>query len=295
MGSLRRGISHNKRHRVSIAHIFCRADNNAPRNKTHVLAAFQHLCQIMQRRVGVTAAHAFYKRRYRIVMAVALFIVTLKSVAHYAFKHRAVNRFYAVRQHKFCLLQQVQRHARVASAKISQCFQRLVRHGKPLPAVAVFLIRQRLLQNLFNGVFIKPLQTDNFHPRQKRSINFKKRVFRSCTDKNNRAVFHIRQKHILLSLVKAVYFVDKNYRTPHAAVQSVTRFANQLTQLRHAARYCIKRNKTALRHIGNNMCQCSFAGSRRPVKQKRLQSVTLNHPPQRAARSKGFFLPRKIA
>ena len=53
MCSLRRGISHNKRHRVSIAHIFCRADNNAPRNKTHVLAAFQHLCQIVQRRVRV--------------------------------------------------------------------------------------------------------------------------------------------------------------------------------------------------------------------------------------------------
>lgn len=79
-------------------------------------------------------------------MAVAFFIVTFKSVAHYAFKHRAVNRFYAVRQHKFRLLQKVQRHARVAAAKISQCFQRLVRHGKPLPAVAVFLISQRLLQ-----------------------------------------------------------------------------------------------------------------------------------------------------
>ncbi len=65
-----------ERPRVSSSAFFCCRNHDSPGNESHIFPDRKQPCQIIQRRIRVRTAHAFDERRNRIVMIVAILVIT---------------------------------------------------------------------------------------------------------------------------------------------------------------------------------------------------------------------------
>ncbi len=106
--------------------------------------------------------------------------------------------------------EQVQRPSCVAVRRLCHQLQRLVidfqSSGK-----STRLVAQCTPQHGDQIVYGQRFQDIDARSRQKRVVQFKRRIFGGCADKGQRAVLDKRQKCILLRLVEAMHFVEKQH------------------------------------------------------------------------------------
>ena len=295
IGSLRRSVGYHQRLRVRQAYILCRTDNNATRHKAHVLTALNHARQVMQRCIRIAAAHALDKGTDDVVMLVALFIVTLQRRTDNAAQrcHRQ-HTLALLRQHELSLLQNIQRTAGITCCKIGNNPQRLRLCLKAV-AKTTLSVGNRSLQNLLNLRCLQLFQTHHLHTRKQWRIDFEERVFGSSTDEHYRAVFHVREQHILLRLVEAMNLVDKHDSTAASVASVLLRLGDELAQLGDTAGNGVNGLKLFAGDMRDDLRQRCFACSRRSVKEYGLQYITLNHTAQRTACAHSALLPYKVA
>ena len=66
------GERHLERARIGVADVLGREDHHAPRDEQRVLAGLEHAHQVVERRVGIAAAHALDERGDDVVVLLAL-------------------------------------------------------------------------------------------------------------------------------------------------------------------------------------------------------------------------------
>ncbi len=168
-----------------------------------------------------------------------------------------------------------------------RCF--FFKHG-PIRAKPLLLIGYGPVQQHFDIFFGQCMQLKNNRTRKQRPIYLKVRIFRRCANEHDRPVFHKRQKVILLALVKPVDFVYKQNRLFSVHALIVPGFCNDLLHILFPGRSCIQLQELCTGRIGNDLCQCRLAGSRRPVKNNRTQLIRHNGAVQQPVLSDNMLL-----
>src|SRR6056300_1109829 len=67
------------------SNVFAREDHQPPRDEPRVLPRFQHSCQIVQSRIGITPAHALDECTDDVVMLISITVVTHRRVLYCGF------------------------------------------------------------------------------------------------------------------------------------------------------------------------------------------------------------------
>ena len=103
--------------------------------------------------------------------------------------------------------QRLQHIGQIAPVPVSHRFQLLpcLRDKGQSPPRQLFGARDDRFQSVFRQAF----QHKDFTTGQQGGIQLERRIFRRRADQNDRAVFHIRQKSVLLGTVEPVDFVNK--------------------------------------------------------------------------------------
>ncbi len=120
--------------------------------------------------------------------------------------------------------------------------------------------------------------------RYQRSVNGEKRILRGGTDEGDDAVFHIRQKYVLLRSVKAVNFIEEKNCALARAFQLCFGLRQYIAHVFNAGGGGIDAYKVPARGSGNEFRQRRFPGSGRTVKNQTHQPVGFNHAAQKLAR-----------
>ncbi len=157
-----------KRVRVRQPDVLNRHAHQPPRQKQGILARRQHARQIIQRRVGIRAAHRLVQGGNQVVMAVRRLVIKRHALLHALGKCFGVERQRPFRNTGENFFNQIEN---VAPVPISHGNQR--RQG-------LRINRQRpLLEHFSPGhqrrhrIRIKPVQHQNLRPRKQRAIQFK--------------------------------------------------------------------------------------------------------------------------
>src|SRR5690606_2514876 len=96
-------------------------------------------------------------------------------------------------------------------------------------------------------------------------------------------ILDMRQERILLRLVEAMHFVDKQHGAL-AARQPVFRLRHRLADILHPSQYCRQRNERGIHCLGKNQCESCLAGARRAPENHGMQLVLFDGAAQRLAR-----------
>ncbi len=111
------------------------------------------------------------------------------------------------------VFQQVEETSTVTVSRRQQDLETLLPQAQ-MALAQPLVLAQRSLQQLLHRGFIETLEHIHPRPREQGIVEFKRGVFSGGTNKNQRAVFHIGQECILLRLVEAMHFIDKQDGAP---------------------------------------------------------------------------------
>ena len=139
-------------------------------------------------------------------MAVGGFVVDRRAALQDFLQLRGIEDFVLARGAPD-LFDQRQRGAAVA---IGHPHQHGARLGIERQLSALDLLGMR--KQFFDRGGIERMKHQHPSPRQKRGVEFERRVFRGGADQHHCAVFHHRQKRILLGAVEAMHLVDEQQR-----------------------------------------------------------------------------------
>ena len=279
---------------VRHAHILAREPNEPPRHIQRVFARLQHTRKPVDRRVRVAVAHRFVQRRDDVVVLLAGFVVQKRLAADALLQrlHRHGRLVALAVPVQNDHLQRSQRRSRVTVCKRCKHFQHLIGdfHRLVTEAAWVFDCALHQLHKLILG---KCLQNEHLAARQKCGVHLKRGVLCRRADEHDAALFHKRQKRVLLRLIKAVDFVDKQQRAlTHAMV--LLRLAHHAANFLDAARHGAEIDEIRLRPRRNDLRQRRFTHARRPPKDHGRHAVFFNQLPQHFALAEQMALPRKF-
>ena len=279
---------------VRHAHVLAREPNEPPRHIQRVFARLQHTRKPVDRRVRVTVAHRFVQRRNDVVVLLAGFVVQKRLAADALLQrlHRHGRLVALAVPVQNDHLQRPQCRSRIAVCKRCKHFQHLIGdlHRLVTEAARVF---DRALHQLHKFILGKRLQNEHLAARQKCGIHLKRGVLRRRTDEHDAALFHKRQKRVLLRLIKAVDFIDEQQRAlTHAVV--LLCLAHHAANFLDAARHGAEIDEIRLRPRRNDLRQRRFTHARRPPENHRRHAVFFNQLPQHLALAEQMALPRKF-
>ena len=107
----------------------------------------------------------------------------------------------------------------------------------------LFVERQRLafdllgaLEQFLDGRGVERTEHQHARPRQQRGVEFERGIFRRGADKHDGAVFHHRQKAVLLGAVEAVHLIDEQQRAL-AALAAQPRGVEHFLQVGNAGKH----------------------------------------------------------
>ena len=132
----------------------------------------------------------------------------------------------------------------------------------------------------------------DIHPRTREQgiVKFERGVFRGGADKDQRAVFHVRQEGILLRLVETVYFIDKQNGPPAILRRLLLGNFHRLTDLLDPREHRRKGFEVGLGDFRQQPCQGGFAHPRRAPEDHRMQRALLQRLTQWLARRQQVLL-----
>ena len=178
------GVADHQRLRIGEADVLHRHPHHAPRQKQRIFAGIQHAREIIQRRIGIGAAHRFMQRRDQIVMAVGGFVVDRRAALQDLLQLRGVEDLVLARGAPD-LFGERQRGAAIAIGHPHQHRARL-RIERQLPALDLFGMRVKL----FDRGSIERMKHQHARARQQRGVEFEGRIFGGGADQHHGAVFH---------------------------------------------------------------------------------------------------------
>ena len=147
------------------------------------------------------------------------------------------------------------------------------------------------LQKLLESVGVQTVQHKHLASGQQRRVQLKRRILGGGADQNNRAVFHIGQKTVLLRLVKTMDFVDKQQRALPLCRPAILRILKNPLQIGHAGKNRRNLFKIKICVFGNQTRNRGFSATRRPPENKRRYFSGLYHSAQRRVFSHDVVLP----
>ena len=159
---------------------------------------------------------------------------------------------------------------------------------------AAFAVGQRPPQQLQHLLLPQRLQLKNLRARHQRRVDKEKWVVRRRPDQPHHPAFHVRQQHILLRLVEAVDFVNEKNGGLTCVFQAVGRPAQHPPHVRHVGLHPAQPLKLAPCLPRDDLRQRRFPRPRRPVKNKRLNPIRLDGPPQQHPRRENVTLSREL-
>ena len=128
---------------------------------------------------------------------------------------------------------------------------------------------------------------------QKSAVDLKGRILRGGADKDDASFFHIGQKSILLSLIKAVDLIHKHHGlNSHPPVGF--RLGHNFFDLLDPAGDRAEINKPGMGLMGNDPRKRSLPHPRRPPEDHRRYLVILYEPTQHVSLSQQMLLARKL-
>ena len=281
------GVGDHQRLRIGEPDILDRHPHHAPRQKQRVLAGIEHARQIIQRGVGIGAAHRFMQRGDQVVVAVGGLVVDRRAALQDLLQLLDIEHFAGARRAPH-LFGQRQRGAAIAI-------------GHPHQRGARFVIeRQRSALDgfgagieLFHRGDVERVKHQHPRARQERRVQLKRRVFGGGADQHHGAVFHHRQKGILLRLVEAMDLVDEQQRAlPHLAPGA--RGIERLFQIGDAGKHRGNLLEMQLGGVGEQPRHGGLAGAGRAPKHQRAERARFQHARQRAVRAENVILANDI-
>src|SRR6202041_2742464 len=105
--------------------------------------------------------------------------------------------------------------------------------------------------------------------------------------------FHVRQKSILLRLIKPVHFIHKHNRPPPVVPRALRR-RHHLFNFLNSRKHRAERNKIRTRAFRVHTSKSSLPASGRTQKKQRANIVALDLHSQRFPRPKKIFLANKF-
>jgi hypothetical protein len=188
----------------------------------------------------------------------------------------------------------IQRLARVAVGHLGQMPQgRFVRLNSEVAQTAL-RIRQGAPQQFQRILLGQRLQLEDLRARHQRRIDEEKRIMRRRADQPHHAALDIGQQDILLRLVKAVNLVNEQNGGLPGVFQAIGRRRQHPAHIGHIGLDTAEAVKLAARLPRNDLSQRSFARARRPVKNDRLDAISLDGAAQQLSRGQDMFLSGKF-
>ena len=196
----------------------------------------------------------------------------------------------SIHQHGCRLLQEIQRDARISrgvggNERESLRFCRIAMNRQPI----LFII-ERAMKHRDDRFISEPLQMDQPQTGEQRPVDLKIGILRRRTDEDECPILHIGQKHILLSLIETVDFIDENDRPPLVVRELFFRFGNDIPDLFDPARGRIHLDEAALCHFRNDRCDRRLPTSRRAKKKEGWDRIPLYHAIKERLPSNGSIL-----
>src|SRR5690606_12377526 len=106
----------------------------------------------------------------------------------------------------------VERVSSISSGEPHDVIDRIARQLDPLLPVSSLLIAKRVLDDLLEVMRAERLEHENARTADERLVDLEVGVLGRRSDKDERAVLHVRQEGILLRLVEAMDLVDEKDR-----------------------------------------------------------------------------------
>jgi hypothetical protein len=149
-----------------------------------------------------------------------------------------------------------------------------------------------LQQGLQRGV-IQPAQHQDLGARQKRAVQFKRRILGGRPYQDHRAVLYHRQETVLLAAVETVNFVDEKQRALSHAAPGARRL-KCLFQVGDAGEYRGQLIEVEIEGRGKQPRDGGLAGSRRAPQDHRSGAAIPHHAAQRPFRRQKMILPHNF-
>eukprot|EP01132_Coremiostelium_polycephalum_P018947 gene18947-biopygen10297 len=283
------GQAQAQRTRVGIADIFAGHAHHAPGQVQRVATAVDHPRKPVQRAVGVGAAHRFVQRGNLVVERFAALVETPAGVAQQALQQVDAD-FAAILGQVGSVFQQIEKTSTVAIRSSQQDLEAFLTDTQLALAQALVFV-QRTLQELLHRGFIEALEHIDTRPGQQGIVQFKRRVFGGGTNKDQRAVFDIRQERILLRLVEAMHFVDEQDGALAVLPGLLLGDFHRLADLLDPGQHRRDRLEVCIRDFCQEPRQGGFTHARRPPENHRVQRTLLKGLAQRLAAGEQVFLP----
>ena len=157
----------------------------------------------------------------------------------------------------------------------------------------MFLVGQRAAQQAGDFRFGERLQGVDAGAREQRRDDLEGRILRGRADEDDISGFHVGQKSVLLGLVEAMHFVDKN-NGPASGAPRVFGGGHHVLDLANAAEHRAEGDKFGVRAARDQARERGLAAAGRSPQNHRAEIVAFDGHAQRLAGAEQRLLPGKL-
>ena len=154
----------------------------------------------------------------------------------------------------------------IPAGNICKKFQCIFLYHCLITSHTFYRVIDRSRDQRLNIFFCKRLQLKNARSGKQRPIYFKIRIFRRCTDQDDRTILHKRKQIILLSFIKSVDLIyeQDGLLTVHSL--HLFCFGNHFFHIFFTRSRCIDLGKFRTGRVGNYFGKRGLPSSRRTIK-----------------------------
>ena len=152
-------------------------------------------------------------------------------------------------------------------------------HPHPMAPEHLILL-QCPVEQLLQLILLHGTKRIHLRARQQRPYHLKRRILRSRAHQRHYPALHSTEQTILLRLVEAVYFINKQYRPPlrEHALRVAPAPVQHIAHLLHPRRHSRERIERHLHRIGYNLGQRGLPHPGRTPEYERRHAPRLYHP-----------------
>jgi len=277
-----------QRARVGVADVFAGHAHHPPGDIQRVAAAVDHSREPVQSTVRVGATHRLVQGRDLVVKGFATLVEAPLGIAQQVMQQVGAD-FAVILGQVRGVFQQVEQAPTITVSRPQQNLEAFIAQAQAALAQPL-VFREGSLHQLVQGRLIEAFEHIDTRPRQQCVVQLKGRVFSGGTDKNQGAIFDIGQKCILLRLVEAMHFVNKQDGAAPVLARLLLGNFDRLTDLLDPGQYRRNGFKVCIRDFCQQPRQGGFTHARRPPENHRMQRALLQRFTQGLAASEQVFL-----
>ena len=272
--------------RVGQPHVLARQNDQPPGNEARILPAPEHLCQPVERGVGIPSPAALDEGGNRVVVLVLVGVVADAALAREHLQLRGRDRR-ALGQAERDDLEGVQRAPQVAVAEDRQVGKDRRVGRDATRAQAAVGVGQGPGEHPRDRRRRQGLQAEQVAAGQQRGVDVETRVVRGRADQPHAALLDVRQQQVLLRLVEPVQLVDEKDRRRLRPAPGRRENLAQLGDIRH---HGVQADEPAAGLVGDRLGDARLARAGRAVENQRAEAILGHEPGQEAARAQKMLL-----